>query len=759
MSSHKPTNPLPILPDKIPNELRGLKRWVGWKYEPKPGKPSERTKVPYNAVTGRKADKTNPADWHPFDLALHGATSGVYSGVGFCLGPQSEESGVVAFDLDRATDPETGELLPSARKIVDRLPCYWEKSPSGNGLRGWMLGSLPWKRHRRTLEDGVGLEVYEADAYLTVTGQQLDGTLCTLEDLTSAIADLYAEYFPKKPEATHHGNSHENEGPPSGGSPLTDDEVLALARGASNGVKFRQLWDGAVDGEDKSGGDLGLCNLLAFYTGVDEAQIDRLFRRSARMRPKWNERRGERTYGQLTIETALADRTEFYRGNGNSAHADPIAGCEPDGHTGVTADEPSTPRDKFSVPALGHAAYHGPLGDIVRACDGKTEAHPAALLITLLAGYGNLIGRLPYKMVGDDRHYLNFFAGIVGPTAQGAKGTSAATVRRILGRVDGAWEQDCILSSLASGEGLIARVADPKPVIDKKTGLVKYTPQPPDRRLFFLENEFGRLLVAKNRDGSSLGPVLQDAWDGRLLQVNTKLDALKATGAYVSGCVHITAKELSTKLSDVDKANGFANRFLWIAAKRVASIPHPKAFDLAHPAVIRLQDAAAWIRQQGQAFGGLDGLELQWTPAGYQMWNDVYEGLRSPAEQVELLGRLAPQVIRLASLYAAIDQQIAIDQPHLDAALAWREYAQMSASWIFRSETGDAIADKVLDYLRENGGKATRTDLYNKVFHHKIGTPDLDAARDILLEKNLMSVEKGPAKPTGGITPEFWVLR
>jgi putative DNA primase/helicase len=52
--------------------------------------------------------------------------------------------------------------------------------------------------------------------------------------------------------------------------------------------------------------------MLAFWT-QDQTQIDRLFRQSALMRPKWDEQRGELTYGQRTTREALARQTEHYR--------------------------------------------------------------------------------------------------------------------------------------------------------------------------------------------------------------------------------------------------------------------------------------------------------------------------------------------------------------------------------------------------------------------------------------------------------------
>lgn len=59
---------------------------------------------------------------------------------------------------------------------------------------------------------------------------------------------------------------------------------------------------------------MALCMLLAFWTGRDATQMDRLFRRSGLYREKWDELHyGDgRTYGEGTIERAIAQTDEVY---------------------------------------------------------------------------------------------------------------------------------------------------------------------------------------------------------------------------------------------------------------------------------------------------------------------------------------------------------------------------------------------------------------------------------------------------------------
>lgn len=86
-----------------------------------------------------------------------------------------------------------------------------------------------------------------------------------------------------------------------------DDLLVQKAGSAANGEKFKRLWEGdtSLHRGDDSAADLALCNILAYWTGNDADRIDRLFRRSGLYRAKWDGRRGDKTYGQMTIAKAL----------------------------------------------------------------------------------------------------------------------------------------------------------------------------------------------------------------------------------------------------------------------------------------------------------------------------------------------------------------------------------------------------------------------------------------------------------------------
>ncbi|MDP9472822.1 MAG: phage/plasmid primase, P4 family, partial [Chloroflexota bacterium] len=215
-------------------------------------------------------------------------------------------------------DPETGAISQWAREILRAFPhTYRALSPTGTGIRVIGYGQLPGPQHTKPMTGRSGakqdakIELFDQGKYTTLTGHRCDGSPLHLGDCQAALDALYEDLWPATPaEATPHREAgpHEED----------DDRRLDRARAATNSAEFVALFDAGDTspyGGDHSGADLALCNHLAFWFGPDPARIDRVFRRSALMRPKWDKRHhGDgRTYGQGTIDEALVGRTEFYQ--------------------------------------------------------------------------------------------------------------------------------------------------------------------------------------------------------------------------------------------------------------------------------------------------------------------------------------------------------------------------------------------------------------------------------------------------------------
>jgi putative DNA primase/helicase len=286
--------------DNIPGELKARSQWVVWRYEDH-GKP-KLAKVLYNPGTRHKGKSNDRTTWSSFAHAVAVFQRGGFHGIGFVFSADDPYLGV---DLDGCRDPATGVIAGWALDVMRRFPgWYWEISPSGTGVHGIGRGRLPASGRRKGK-----IEVYASLHFFTVTGNHIAGTALVLEDHTAELEIWYAEVFGKQKEQQPNGKAN-------GHTALADEEILTIARGATNGDLFTRLWAGAWTGyTSQSEADQALCNILAFYCGPNPAAIDRLFRQSGLHRPKWDQRHfsNGRTYGQATIERALADRTEFYR--------------------------------------------------------------------------------------------------------------------------------------------------------------------------------------------------------------------------------------------------------------------------------------------------------------------------------------------------------------------------------------------------------------------------------------------------------------
>jgi putative DNA primase/helicase len=291
--------------DAVPAALRDEPRWVLWRLVWKSNRKGEGKwdKPPFQP-SARPAKSNDPATWTTFDAAAAAYRHGRFDGVGFVLG-----DGFAGVDLDDVRDPDAGALTPEAAALVARFATYADVSPSGTGVK--LVGRGDWRAgwHKRPFPGGGEVEAYSAGRYFTVTGRPV-GPLPVagypVAEIQAALDEMTARFAGPRT-----GGNRSNTLPPAGGN---DDEVIRRAAAAASGDKFRRLWAGDTTdhGGDQSRADLALCGMLAYWAGPDADRIDRLFRRSGLMRPKWDERRGASTYAQRTVAKALEGKTEFF---------------------------------------------------------------------------------------------------------------------------------------------------------------------------------------------------------------------------------------------------------------------------------------------------------------------------------------------------------------------------------------------------------------------------------------------------------------
>lgn len=306
MTTHPPNLTL----DHIPQSLRALPQWVAWRYITRDGK---QTKAPVSPHDGSLADSTSHSSWGAMEQAIEACRSDrSLAGIGFVFTADDPYCGV---DLDNSIDSE-GNIKPWASDLLRRLDSYTEVSPSRLGLKVIIKANKPGRRCRKAYHDG-GIEIYDRDRFFTVTGDRLQEYPCEINLRQESLDLVYAQVFgTDEPGASLVSGSNRGPQPSDSGSVvLSDEEIIDLAsKQRRSGPKFQTLWTGEWNSHFNSASeaDSSVVFTLAFYT-KDAAQIDRLFRRSGLMRPKWDELHGAETYGQTTIGKALNKVTKQYQ--------------------------------------------------------------------------------------------------------------------------------------------------------------------------------------------------------------------------------------------------------------------------------------------------------------------------------------------------------------------------------------------------------------------------------------------------------------
>lgn len=395
---------------------------------------------------------------------------------------------------------------------------------------------------------------------------------------------------------------------------------------------------------------------------------------------------------------------------------------------------------------LDEAAFYGLAGEFVRAVEPYTEADPAALLVTFLVEFASAVGGGPHVMVGATRHPARLSAVMVGRSAKARKGDSEKPPSAVIRGADPTWGA-CVQQGLSTGEGVIASVRDRVERPDPKTGeLVVVDEGKSDKRLLALAPEFGRVLRVMGRDGNTLSAVIREAWDDGDLRVMTKTQTV-ATGAHVAVLGHVTLEELRRELQDTDAASGFANRFLWVLARRARLLADPPPFE--GDVLVSLSGKVA----QALAFARKIGAVRRDAQAS-KLWTALYPDLSRdrPGLAGAVLGRHEAQALRLSLIYALLDQSPVIQVEHLEAAVAVLDYVAASVTYIFGDALGDPAADRILEALRA-GEELSRTAIFD-LFGRHTSQARIESALRLLASLGLAHWKN---RPTGGRPVEVWL--
>lgn len=294
------TKPNYLVPDfpTIENAFANHKNFVLWKAEYKTEK---WTKVP-KKLNGANASSTNVKSHSDLQNAKKSflANQNQFDGIGFVF---IEGENICGIDLDKVISDD-GEIKLWAAEVIEKFRgTYIEKSVSGKGYHIICKGIAP---HCGKGGPENRLEMYDKERYFTLTGH-LAGEVATITEQQEAINWLHDNHFNDKHKPTPEVKIM----PPvaanvsCSSSAGSDEEILLRCNANPDFVNlYKGEWQGGAY-PSKSEADQALSNKLSYYT-IDAEQLDRMFRVSGLMCPKWDEKRGKKTYGQITINTALS---------------------------------------------------------------------------------------------------------------------------------------------------------------------------------------------------------------------------------------------------------------------------------------------------------------------------------------------------------------------------------------------------------------------------------------------------------------------
>ena len=285
--------------EKVPDELKRIPNWVCWRLEKTSN--GKNTKKPIDAKTGNYAQSNNRETWSDYETAVREGPK--YSGIGFMLA-----DGIMGIDIDDISseleryqkgDYDTNIVF----EFIETFKSYAEVSVSGNGIHIICKGSIPGARRRKG-----NVEMYSETRFLTVSGNGIGN----YEEVTAIneknMDRIYRKYLENNVIPFNAGGSFGQT------IDLTESEIISSIMRSKQSYKFQEFMNGGWEKTytSQSEADLAFSNLLAFWCGRDYVKMDSIFRQSSLIRGKWDERHGQVTYGEATLNKAINETTNVY---------------------------------------------------------------------------------------------------------------------------------------------------------------------------------------------------------------------------------------------------------------------------------------------------------------------------------------------------------------------------------------------------------------------------------------------------------------
>lgn len=273
------------------------KRWVNWK----PVKKGDRiTKVPY-AVDGKMASSTDEKTWANYAQAKESSNR-----IGIVFTPAQDLLGI---DIDHCLidNKINHEQKEKIAELILEADTYTEYSPSGEGLHLFLSLSAPLGL---VANKSAPFEAYTSGRYFTVTEKSY-GEARPVRKVSpeEALKILSIIGYPwKKVEEL----SPQSTGLSTSSSGLSNDQVLEKMFRSKHGVEIKALYSGDITAHDNdaSKADMSFCSHLAFWTGKNAEQIEKIW--IASPLGKREKTQDRKDYRDRTINAAISACKEVY---------------------------------------------------------------------------------------------------------------------------------------------------------------------------------------------------------------------------------------------------------------------------------------------------------------------------------------------------------------------------------------------------------------------------------------------------------------
>jgi len=730
----------------VPMEMRGRAQWGYWK----------KGKIPCDT------DGAN-MDHRRFGLTLEKAeveyNPAVHAGVGFSF---REEDPFVGIDYDHVVD-ENGDITdPDIVAEIQDLNSYTEVSQSGTGLHV-ICQVKKWPadlRHGTKKKSG---ELYYSGRYFALTGNVWKGSPTEIRTVEPEfIRRIYDRLNPSE-ETPAQPPQQAGRGPQAS---LSDEHIIDCLR---NNARAESLYQGSISGyPSHSEADLALCNHIACFS-KNIHQIDSIFRSSGLYRPKWNERRGKTTYGDITITEALRTTTGQY----DPWYPAPAPEVDMSGVLTGTQTDKETPNsddlvsgyqanklqlDLTTLPAKSLIARY------VDHMGKRSDSYPEYQYTGAMFVISTLIRRNGFVRFRHGTIYPNLWIMNLGASTISRKSTAVNSVFSLI-------------TDVMAGDTSLIDIRGPHKCEDSFSpeAFVESLAEHPVQYLIL--DECGQLLADMQKTYmANMRDLFCRIFDNT--NYERRLRSKKSQGEkahfviedpYFTTLMATTPDTLANHSDLLDLQSGWLLRYIY-------TLPtYPKEFKAYEPDDEDLKteyDAIVEAFRKIRITFEQNTLEFCLSSdalATYQNWQRRMETtLATEGDEIKLsaFGRLADAAVKMAIIHT-VGSPAFVDADHTLPCEVQSKEMDLSISHIegyflpVFCEVADLVThresknlqDKIIGFLKRKGGKCTRTMLL-RYLHRKAG--DIDPELNTLMESE--EIEHAEAKSEKGRLERWYIL-